>query len=209
MDETSIDKEELGISEAQPTHKDNSPSADQLGRDAVIKQLEDPSKSSEEKLEVLGETGASTNLNGDSLPEDWPRIASTGVIDAEYKTKLKPGDKPIGKLSFELKIGDKTLDYLAVEHTSDPTNPQFAVIEERFLRDKPQAVLYEGPSTAERIPDRATAIKHGEKAFLVYFTQQHNDNLQQGEKPIIAESADLKDEVGCTNIKSLATRTSR
>jgi hypothetical protein len=133
------------------------------------------------------------NLTGEDLSPDWPQITP----NEEYRYKLEgftPGvDTPIEKFSLHLQQGSKELAYLAVEHTNNSENPQFKALEANFRTMTPQVVLHEGPPNKGLIPDRETAIKYGETAFLHFLVQKHNANLQEGQQPIVIESADMPD----------------
>ena len=143
------------------------------------------------------------DLTGRDLPPDWPRITR----DEDYRNRfegLVPGvDSVIERFSLHLKQGDKELVYLAVEHLNDPESPQFPTIERYFNRMSPQKVLHEGYSQTAFIPDRDTAMRYGEIAYLHYLVQQHNAGLKEEEQPISIESTDMPAEEWIKAFKEL------
>jgi len=145
----------------------------------------------------------STSLNGNILPADWPDIISSDDEQKAYEALYDKGEdrsKPpshqhIDRLSYTLRNGNKELRYLAVQHIfglDNRNHPQFVAIKENFDRQKPQAVLYEGPQGDPTSITEEEAYTRGEKAYIQFLVLEYNKNLQPGERPIVMESCDLQ-----------------
>lgn len=130
------------------------------------------------------------SLSGKELPSDWPQI----IPDEKFQYKFKGLDPRkvlvINKLSYELVNGNKRILYLAVHHTQDPTDPQLDVIERKFKEFKPQAVLYEGSRNGLWESSRNDVARTGDPGYVRFLVKTHNNNLKEGEEPIVTDSVD-------------------
>ncbi len=145
-------------------------------------------------LEVFAGRRVGQTLKGNKLPNGWPNITSEDDYGPKkYGPFQQEGKRPIPARDFSihLKSGEKVLQYTAVEHTNDSSNPQFEELEKQFDETKPQVVLYEGPVSNFPITDINQAYAFGEKSFMNYLVQQYNANLGEGEKSIVLESTDM------------------
>lgn len=135
------------------------------------------------------------SLAGKELPIDWPRILTTKEEGQEYRVLYDqnedrniepPPIRQIKRLSFELANGDKKLTFFAVNHSTDPQDPQFHIIEQQFKNSNPEIVLTESEWTIppeiiqKKSRDQAIA-KWGEVGFMNWLVSQHNQEVKEDE----------------------------
>lgn len=140
---------------------------------------------------------AQRSLSGKKLSVSWPEIATRGEHDRILHT-LPQGSMAIDTFSFSLsneKTG-KQLLYLAVNHSVDPGDPQFEVIEQQFITYKADCVLYEGPHNRLLEPNKRDAIERfgGETGFLRWLVKEHNKQRTLDEKEVAIASGDMSRE---------------
>lgn len=132
-----------------------------------------------------------TSLSGKELPSGWPKLATWEEHDKARGTAQ--GLEVVKQLSYELKNGDKSLLYLAVEHSKVSTHPQFDFIEQQFNQFAPNVVLYEGPwnPSVEEFREEAVSKYGGDPGFVRFLVKKHNESLSTGEAHIKVDSTDM------------------